>query len=301
MKTLSELRNSISALPCPFAQFSDLKTGADGNLPVSKDAYESHLCFEEGFPEEFAKNPNAASDKGLYILRGDMNRLGEMATREILFSQIGLHHTFNGEVAKNSLGYPLDSMLTYDDGIYLKRVESQAQANQIDFGANPTVIDAYYTDAKSNQRKIFWKTATRIYGLDEQTLHINVDFSRIKQSPYSTNPVLEINEDSFITVAGVSVEAGILSITINTPNNNSPIEINVPNVGKCGISYGSTIVYLVNMPYTIPTLSFLAGCADYYISFCAKKGSSITARLNAEDVKAIQISASPITFRTEGA
>lgn len=304
MKTLSQLEEILTAIPYPFAQKAEAseKTGADtgtDNLPESGDT----ANFEDGFPHQYSENP---STTGLYLLRKDMNRIGEMSTRELMFKQVGMSHTYNANVAAKSAGYPRLSMLEYDDNICIKKVESQTVANDVDFNDNPAVIDAY-TSSGSSGRAIYWKTVNRIYGIEEDLLHVTVDFSRQVATEFSRTPSLTISDDALITVSGFSGEedtvsdAKTLSITITNPNNNNPTTIAVPNIGKTGMEQSAWPVILVNRVWMAPFFLSLNGYAGYYVSFFAKANSKISVSLSegatASSLWAMQISASPILFK----
>ena len=201
MKTLEELNELLTDLPCPFAAE---KTGMD--FPTSASGGNSATNYETGVPQKYSPQEKDAS---LMPLK-DFNRLGNLATRELFFRRCGGIHTFDEVFSEENLGYAKGALLHYvnSDAKIFKPVESQESDNDLNFVADPAVIDAEVrkpSDSESATPRVLWKSVGHVYGLAEGLAHFGVDFSRRQDLPTGTS----VAEDSLVLIGSNAWERGI--------------------------------------------------------------------------------------------
>ena len=250
MKSIEELRAKTIPLPCAFA--GEAGTGEVADFPTPGTDADSYTSYQSGFPVKFATDTSMAS--GGYILRKDMNKVGELATAELHFKEAGMKHEFQANLLNSIVGYPLLCLFSHFDGKYLKHIESQSMDNAVNFTAEPWCIDNYVAATVGGEKKIYWKTADKIYGLDEDLFRLEVDYSRVDK--LQSTDVL--NENSLIVIGdyGYPGEGSVItpssaSLTLTVGGQT----IKFDNKGRCGIKIGDVdikeddIVIVGKVPY----------------------------------------------------
>lgn len=275
MKSIEELRAKTIPLPCAFASGADTEEVADfQTLGKDTDAYTS---YQSGFPVKFATDPG--TDYGGHILREDMNKVGELATAELHFKEAGMKHKFQTDLLKSIVGYPLMCLFGHFDGEYLKHIESQSMDNEVNFTENPLVIDNYVAVTDGGEKKIYWKTADKIYGLDEDLFRLEVDYSRVDK----LQPTDTLREDSLIVIGdygypgedpGITPASASLTLTVGNQT------IKFQNKGKCGIKVVEEPVtnpmQEVKITSNVPYPAEMCGYGNSTVVFYAKKGTVVS-------------------------
>ena len=173
MKTLDELRAVLCKdIPCPFASEAD----AVSDFPYSVSDDETN--FVTGIVGKYAQ---ATGDGGELMPRGDFNRIGEIATRELFFRQSGAIHSFDSAYTAANGGYAEGALLLRDDGKYLLPVESTESDNDLDFTQSPSPVGTLAnkpTDPADAPPRVLWKPAASGHGLGFGGIDFSVDFSR---------------------------------------------------------------------------------------------------------------------------
>lgn len=123
MRTLSDIPTRL-AMPCPFAG----DTGA--NLATIGTVNGDVINFKDGFPSPYSA---PASAGGKYVSRGELNAIGNMATRDNFFARCGGINTFDPDFAIQIGGYPKGAVLQIVNQGALWFVESLVENNMIDF------------------------------------------------------------------------------------------------------------------------------------------------------------------------
>lgn len=282
MKTIAQLQSVLSAFPCPFAAQSNPEDISDFPL-VDEDGSDSdfeggnHTNFETGIPSKYS--PDQATPS--LLPRGDFNRIGEIASRELFFRSAGGIHTFDKSFASVNNGYADRIALAYDDGKMIRLVESQEQENDLDFKTYPAVIDSLAnkpSDVAGTAPRVLWKSVSHIYGLAEGMLHVGVDYSR--KQVVSSGEALD--HDSFVVI-GASFygwgdlfektgykSAGTFGITVDVGS----ARLEWRNKGLQGEIVSG--VGLVN-PNLGPIYPYkIYGGANAPLSFFARKGTTIS-------------------------
>ena len=299
MKTLSQLQSILSASPCPFAA-----QGKVSVFPLVDEGAQTN--FETGIPSEYSPKEKANTS---LMPRGDFNRIGEIATRELFFRSAGGVHTFDTSFASANNGYADRIALVYDDGKFVRTVESQESENDLNFKDYPAVIDALAnkpSDIAGTAPRVLWKSASRVYGLAEGLVHVGVDYSR--QQTVSSGDSLE--HDSFVVIGasyyGLGDEimgnidlhtAGAFSISLSLtpPGKTVPVELTWENKGMQGMIAGGVGLIDSRLGPVYP--AHLYGGANAPLAFFARKGTVITisAKAGEEPVdKAVSVVAFPM-------
>lgn len=128
MQSIETLKEYLGIVKAPFGSSADIAT------EFSASANADAVNYADGFPDKFATDPTGS---GLYLLRGDFNRICEIVLREQYFRQCGGIHTFDAAVSSASGGYPLGAVLQLIDrnGI-CRQVISLVSNNDYDFIQN---------------------------------------------------------------------------------------------------------------------------------------------------------------------
>lgn len=282
MRTLTELRRKIFAIPNVFANSSD----SVSEIPLSSD---EGMNLQDGFPRSYAKDPNSTEDKGRYVQRNDMNRFGEIASRESVFKESGGVHTFSSEVSSKLSGYPEGALLFAFDGTFLQKVESTISENTKAFVDEetelvvPNVIDCPIQDFDD---MVVWKSVDYIYGVSEGFFNIELDYSRAQFLPKEGGVVdvdsLVIGYDVAILTAkgNYSIDA-LLPMTYETNISYGEKSSNwmIKSKGKCGSVEGSYPIVWVGAEGSIglkdiPYIKISSGTGNYSMSFFAKGGTT---------------------------
>lgn len=111
--------------PTPFAgaygaELAEIKDGTDANF----------VNFADGFPSVYA---SPKSNGGKFVTRGELNAIGNLATKNDYYRMCGGINTFDPEFADKIGGYPKNAILDYFDGINLLKVISLVADNKHDF------------------------------------------------------------------------------------------------------------------------------------------------------------------------
>lgn len=303
MKTIAQLQSVLSAFPCPFAAQSNPEAGDISDFPLVDEEDGAKTNFETGIPSKYSPDQTSPS----LLPRGDFNRIGEIASRELFFRSAGGFHTFDGEFAAANNGYADKVALAYDDGKMLRLVESQEAENDLNFKNYPAVIDALAnkpSDVAGTAPRVLWKSASRVYGVSEGLLHVGVDYSR-KQIVSSGETLAH---DSFVVI-GASFygwgaaygrteldSAGQYSITV-TVGTNTFVWDNKGMQGEIATGNG-----LIN-PMLGPIYpGSLYGGANAPLAFFARQGTTISYSAKAgteQDKPGIYAYAYPIETEVE--
>ena len=304
MRTIEELRSKLIPLPSRFAE------EAEGDVAISKpEGDEGGMTFEDGFPAAYSESPKAESPKGKYVQRNDMNRLGEIASREALFKEAGGIHTYLKKVADDASGYPRGAILNAYDGTYLGKVESTESGVRKAFADDesheaiplviPNVIDCPVKDDDDSQEdalpeRVLWKSVNWIYGAEEGLFHLDLDYTRAQILPREGGI---IQDDSLV----VGVDVAVVSVlgnyaptaippltydtTIRSADGTENINWSIKNKGHEGNVIGSLLIPWVGVsseggynikPKEIPVIKATGGTGNYALSFFAKAGTFFT-------------------------
>lgn len=327
MKNLEVLRQQIFPIPFYFAVDAE---ESDSDIAEDFDSDESDaITLSEGFKEVFSENPKMGGG-GKYLLRADMNRIGEMSTREKLFRDSGGIHTFNQDVSDKFIGYPEKAVLSYDDGKYVKLVESQEPENTKSFldDATSKVIDAMcQKDENDTIPRFLWLTASHLYGASEGLFKIGADFTRCKQAKIASNGnscSLRTDEDSFVFI-GASLYSKSNEETTSSDGVNNSVDnpkfsisidgqdISLSNKGRAGYDAKAAVLMSHTIPfksrgtwhkfrystkplYPNPTY----GSGNFSEVLLVKKGVVVRASLNGFDSANLHITAFPVQVYIEG-
>lgn len=278
MKTLAELQSVLSAFPRPFAAQGDLLS----DFPLVDEGGEQ-TNFETGIPSKYSPSETTAS----LMPRGDFNRIGEIASRELFFRSAGGIHTFDKDFSAANNGYADRIALAYDDGRMIRTVESQEAENDLDFTATPAVIDSLAnkpSDASGTPPRVLWKTASRLYGVANGILHVGVDYSR--QQVVSSGETLD--HDSFVVIGAsyygwtnpVVTQSGLktagtfrMNLSLTLPGESEPIDMSWDNKGMQGQVAGGN--GLINSMLGPIYPAKLYGGANAPFAFFARKGTKV--------------------------
>lgn len=275
MKSIEELRAKTIPLPCAFA--GEAGTGEVADFPTPGTDTDASTSYQSGFPVKFATDPGTAS--GGHILRNDMNKIGEIATAELHFKEAGMKHEFRTGLLNSIVGYPLLCLFGHFDGEYLKHIESQSRDNVVNFTENPLCIDNYVAETTGGEKKVFWKTVDKIYGLDEDLFRLEVDYSRVDKLHQTDT----LKEDSLIAIgdygypgedATITPTSAKLTLTVGDQT------IEFENKGKCGIKVveepindpTQEVVITGDVPYP----KEMCGYGNSTVVFYAKKGTAVS-------------------------
>lgn len=175
--------------------------------------------------------------------------------------------------------YPFQCLFGHFDGKYIKHIESQSRDNAVNFTANPLCIDNYVSETAGGEKKVFWKTVDKIYGLDEDLFRLEVDYSRVDK----LQPTDTLKEDSLIVIGdyGYPGEGSVItpasaSLTLTVGDQTIEFE----NKGKCGIKVveepindpTQEVVITGNVPYP----KEMCGYGNSTVVFYAKKGTAVS-------------------------
>lgn len=126
--TSAQLEQQV--IPEPFASESDAVSVISTGTPTNE------ISFKLGFPVAFSA-PHSGG--GEYILRGMMNAIGQLASKNEYFRQAGGLYQFNPEWAIANGGYPKNAVLDFLSGNKLYKVLSLVENNMYDYtGTVPT-------------------------------------------------------------------------------------------------------------------------------------------------------------------
>lgn len=211
------------------------------------------------------------------VLRKDMNKVGELATAELHFKEAGMNHKFQADLLNSIVGYPLLCLFGYFDGEYLKHIESQSRDNAVNFTANPLCIDNYVAATVGGEKKIYWKTVDKIYGLDEDLFRLEVDYSRVDK----LQPTDTLKEDSLIVIGdyGYPGEGSVItpaSASLTLTVGDQTIEFD--NKGRCGIKIGNVSITESDIVIddSVPYPEEMCGYGNSTVVFYAKKGTAVS-------------------------
>lgn len=122
------------AMPVPFANDSD----ALATILDSQDSSGQAVNFRDGFPPAYS---TPKSNGGKLVTRGEINALGNLASRNDYYRMCGGLNTFNQEFAKKIGGYAKGAVLQIFDGNVVKNVVSLVDDNLVDYTSPVEVID----------------------------------------------------------------------------------------------------------------------------------------------------------------
>lgn len=112
------------AMPMPFA-------GATGAALASiAHTSGSVMNFPDGFPQNYSA-PHSRGGK--YVTRGEMNAVGNLASRNDFFRNCGGINTFDAAISAAIGGYPAGAVLEYLEGYQLFKVISLVDNNTVNF------------------------------------------------------------------------------------------------------------------------------------------------------------------------
>lgn len=176
--TLTDLNTKYPRLivPQPFAS----KTGA-AMTPItdgSESTVGNVVNFKDGFPAIYS---TPQSGGGKYVGRGDMNALGDLASRNQFRRLCGVINTFDSDFCTKIGGYPEGVVLQWLDGNYLRDVISLVDNNTSDFRNN---------------------------GVD------GTNWKLLNPVNASTDMIAYLNNKSFGEMSAIATESGMLNTTI---------------------------------------------------------------------------------------
>lgn len=99
--TASDMPSRI-AMPCPFAK--------NGTLGTIDNTSSTNMNYSDGFPTVYGA-PSANSGK--FVTRGEMNRLGNIATNDMFYLKCGGLNTYDANFAQAIGGYPKGAVVIY--------------------------------------------------------------------------------------------------------------------------------------------------------------------------------------------
>lgn len=239
MRTLEELRSMTFPIPSYFS---------DEDIPTALAESNNQISFPNGFTSVTSKNPIDDSN-GEYILQQSMNQFGAMATREKLFRDAGGIYSYDPEIN----GYPKGIILFYDDGKYIRMVESLVEDNTAEDFAKD--IDVFIKKSGQSNYVQYWKSVGNPYSAAQDEFHIKINFSNIKRgkipsgqisinSPslcllgasFYSDPEYEMDTEGIYEVFDKSINEPFFHIAIDT--HDSSINIDLENKGVSGIDIG---------------------------------------------------------------
>ena len=106
------------AMPCPF--------GSKGTLGTIDNTSSTNMNYPDGFPTIYGA---PSSSSGKFVSRGEMNRLGNIATNDMFYQKCGGLNTFDIQLAHFIGGYPKGAILDYLVGQKLYKIESLIENN----------------------------------------------------------------------------------------------------------------------------------------------------------------------------
>lgn len=106
------------AMPCPF--------GSKGTLGTIDNTSSTNMNYPDGFPTIYGA---PSSRSGKFVSRGEMNRLGNIATNDMFYQKCGGLNTFDIQLAHFIGGYPKGAVLDYLVGQKLYKIESLIDNN----------------------------------------------------------------------------------------------------------------------------------------------------------------------------
>lgn len=113
-------------IPQPFASASGAAL-----TPISNTSSVETPSFPDGFPAVFSSPSSDANAK--FILRGMMNAIGNLASKNEWYRQAGGIYTFNSAWATANGGYPNGAILDYIENGHYYKVMSLKDDNMVDF------------------------------------------------------------------------------------------------------------------------------------------------------------------------
>lgn len=131
------------AMPMPFANNSDALT----TILDSQDSSGSAVNFADGFPSAYS---SPKSNGGKFVTRGEINALGNLASRNDFYRMCGGLNIFNQEFAKKIGGYANGAILEYLTGGVVRRVISLKDDNLVDFTSPGTTLDGIISGSVDN-------------------------------------------------------------------------------------------------------------------------------------------------------
>ncbi len=99
--TASDMPSRI-AMPCPFAK--------NGTLGTIDNTSSTNMNYSDGFPTVYGA-PSANSGK--FVTRGEINRLGNIATNDMFYLKCGGLNTYDANFAQTIGGYPKGAVVIY--------------------------------------------------------------------------------------------------------------------------------------------------------------------------------------------
>lgn len=99
--TASDMPSRI-AMPCPFAK--------NGTLGTIDNTSSTNMNYSDGFPTVYGA-PSANSGK--FVTRGEINRLGNIATNDMFYLKCGGLNTYDANFAQAIGGYPKGAVVIY--------------------------------------------------------------------------------------------------------------------------------------------------------------------------------------------
>ena len=177
--------------------------------------------------------------------------------------------------------YPFQCLFGHFDGKYIKHIESQSSDNAVNFTANPLCIDNYVAATVGGEKKIYWRTADKIYGLDEDLFRLEVDYSRVDK----LQPTDTLKEDSLIVIGdyGYPGEGSVItpaSASLTLTVGDQTIEFD--NKGRCGIKIGNVGITEgdIVIDGSVPYPDEMCGYGNSTVVFYAKKGTAVSYKFN---------------------
>jgi hypothetical protein len=216
--------------PTPFA-------GADGAaLATIKDGTDENLVnFADGFPSAYS---SPKSNNGKFVTRGELNAIGNLATKNEFYRMCGGINTFDPEFAEKIGGYPEGAILDYFDGYKLTKVISLVGDNDFDF------------------RSGLFGGKWQLLNQDNQTV---INGAVIYEDSYIINPNYKAVTPLFALVAPLNGIVNIKCSNITYPTLTSTVYSDLPAISGQGII--GKVSDSIDDASVLP--SFIAGTGKY--------------------------------------
>ena len=105
--SFTNTKNNLGIIPIPFAGSESASKSTIGTTSGS-----GLINYIQGIPNVYA---TSILNQGKYLLRGDINAIGNLGTQNRFFEQCGGYHTYSADTANIIGGYPYKAILDWYD------------------------------------------------------------------------------------------------------------------------------------------------------------------------------------------
>lgn len=223
--------------PVPFAGGEGSALTPIALTPIKDATDAAKVNFFDGFPSSYsAPHENG----GNFVTRGQLNAIGNLASKNEFYRMCGGINTFDQEFADKIGGYPKDAILDYFDGINLLKVISLVADNKYDF--NKFGFGGKWAELGTNN---VIKRDTLVADLP----NVFVDFSL----------------DGIINIGYFTAQtSGLVSIRVSNLSSEEVKTGTLPNSSHSRRLSGTALLGKVfKTPDTIVTPSYISGTTNY--------------------------------------